>query len=67
MKVVDGPCTMPAWSPDGNKFAFQVRDGDYSAIWTIDAKTLANLNSRLQSAPAPAKESLGDTQSGLKM
>ena len=52
--VADGPCTMPAWSANGAKFAYQVRDGDYNAIWTIDEKTLAGLKSRLQEAPAQA-------------
>ena len=48
VKVVDGPCTMPAWSPDGTKFGFQVREGDDSSVWMLDAKALADLNAKLQ-------------------
>ncbi len=56
IQVVDGPCTMPGWSPDGKKFAFQSRGAECDAIWLIDEKARADLDARLQAAPAPPDE-----------
>jgi eukaryotic-like serine/threonine-protein kinase len=41
--IVDGPWTMPVWSPDGSKFTFQFRGPGKSSIWMVDAKELAKL------------------------
>ncbi len=40
-KILDGPCTMPAWSPDGSKLVFDFRpDRNRHEIWMIETKSL---------------------------
>jgi len=60
--VANGPCTMPAWSPDGTKFGFQVRDLDASSIWATDVSNLADLKRRLLSTPARTNGAAGDSR-----
>lgn len=41
-KIIDGPCTMPAWSKDGARLIFDFRPArDRHEIWMIDTKALA--------------------------
>jgi Tol biopolymer transport system component len=43
VRVLSGPCTMPAWSPDGTRLSFDLRLATGSEIWVMDAKVLATL------------------------
>jgi Tol biopolymer transport system component len=43
VRVLSGPCTMPAWSPDGARLSFDVRLATGSEIWVIDTKVLDTL------------------------
>jgi Tol biopolymer transport system component len=43
VRVLPGPCTMPAWSPDGARLSFDLRLATGSEIWVIDAKVLDTL------------------------
>jgi WD40 repeat protein len=47
-RCLPGPCTMPAWSKDGKRVAFDVRAGPKPGIWVIDA---AVLTQALRDAP----------------
>jgi hypothetical protein len=42
-RLADGQYTMPAWSPDGSKFAFQYRGPQESSTWTVEASELTRL------------------------
>lgn len=42
-KVADGSATLPAWSPDGHKIAFDVRLPTGMEVWVMDAKGLDKL------------------------
>jgi Tol biopolymer transport system component len=40
-KILDGPCTMPAWSPDGSKLIFDFRPHrNRHEVWMIETKSL---------------------------
>jgi hypothetical protein len=39
-KIASGPCTMPAWSPDGSELAVDLREGERSEVWVIETKEL---------------------------
>ena len=41
--MAEGPFTDPAWSPDGSKLAFDLRDGNVREIWMIETKELEKL------------------------
>jgi Tol biopolymer transport system component len=38
--VAEGPLTVPAWSPDGSRLAFDWRAVGGSEIWMIENKEL---------------------------
>ena len=38
VQVSKGPCTMPAWSMDGTKLAFDLRSGNRREIWMAEKK-----------------------------
>jgi Tol biopolymer transport system component len=43
VRVLAGPCTLPAWSPDGTRLSFDLRLATGSEIWVIDAKVIDTL------------------------
>jgi Tol biopolymer transport system component len=44
VRVLSGPCTMPAWSPDGTRLSFDLRLATRSEFWVIDAKVFDTLS-----------------------
>jgi len=45
LMVAEGPCTMPAWSKDGSKLAFDLRAPDGWEIWIVETKVVERLRS----------------------
>ncbi len=43
VQITDGPYTMPAWSSDGAKLAFDLRSGSIQEIWMVETSALATL------------------------
>ena len=39
-QILSGPYTIPVWSPDGSKIAFDRRDGNRNEVWVIETKYL---------------------------
>ena len=43
VQVAKGRYTMPAWSKDGAKLAFDLRSGNTSEVWMVETEVLATL------------------------
>ncbi len=54
-RVLPGPCTCPAWSPDGQKIAFDMRTAQGNSIWRIKSALLYQRHAAQAKKERPAR------------
>jgi formylglycine-generating enzyme required for sulfatase activity len=60
-RVLPGPCTCPAWSPDGQQIAFDMRTAEGNSIWYIKSALIYQRHAAEAKKDRPAEDDHGVT------